>query len=1176
MAFLHNILTVSHYEAKTLRRSWFFRLFSIVALFFLTIINISMFSPVGGDSWELISIPSSVPLINLYLLNIGQAIVVIFLASDFLKKDKKLDTNEVLYTRSMSNFEYVSGKTWGILRLFLSLNLVVLLIGLTVNIINKSMKVDLMSYLEYILLISVPTIVYSLGLAFMLMLLIRNQAVTFFILLGYAALNMFYLWHRAGSVFDFMAFGLPLFKSGLIGFENPAAIIFQRLIYFFAGTALIMATILMFRRLPQSRLQRSVAFVLMVMSVAGFGYSLFYTVENYTKSAALKRQVIETNRQYEKSNFPSVIKSDIDLIHKGSIIEATAGMIIKNDNDVQINEYLFSLNPGLEVKSVQKNAKPVAFTTSGHIVKVSPDKPLLPGESDTIEISWSGKIIESFCYPDYSDNIKEYRYRIQMVNVRKRQAFLDKDYVLLTPEAHWYPVAGLNYYPSNPGRIKIDFTTFSLKAKSETGLNVVSQGLPSVSGDYTSFSAGFPLTGLSVAMGNYVADTISVDSIKFISWHYPGNDYYREQFRELKDTLPNIISGFMKDLESGFGTPYPFRSFSILESPVNFYSFPKRNTQTRAEVQPSMVIVPEKLSTIRQAGFAKRFERQKKQMARNNQVITDRDLNVRILNNFLRSTFISGFTVTAFNIPLLNEPTRYQLGPSFYFFRNNFYSDKYPVVNSVFESHLQKLNTPGPPGGGPDRISGNISDNDMANLILRDISFRDLLARNPSPDTLRVVLTIKGDYLFNLLRMNAGITEFNEWFKKYLSENSFTRVNILKFNDDVKKRFGFEFYPLLEEWFTGKGQPGFLFTDPEASQVVVGERTRYNVTFIAGNPEPAGGLFNISFRTGGGFGGRGGGGQAIFSMTIQGGRGGGGGGRMMQISMQGRGMESADISKIVYLGPGEAKKIGIVLDNQPRAMQINTLFSKNIPGDISMTIQEIKKAPPRTAPFEGELLLEKMPLFTDPEEIIVDNEDEGFITSTVTETNRLRKLLGVKRSTGTVYQSVNLFMAPDYWQPVVLSSYYGRYARSAVYTRAGEGDKSVTWKGIIREPGYYDVYAYVGKAGDRIMIRGVGGPMGRGPGGGPGGAPGGAPGTPPAGQGGQGRTREQNPYRDMHYKVYHDDGVEEIVLDWETADPGWNRLGTYYLSPDTVKVELNNKTEGRVVIGDAIKWVIKK
>ena len=221
MTLLHNIRTVARYEATTLRRSWFFRLFSIGALFIFTFLNIGFFSPVGDESWDLVSIPSSVPLLNLYLLNIAQSIVVIFLAADFLKRDKKVDTNEVLYTRSMSNFEYVMGKTCGILRLFLGLDIIILLIGLVINIISKSMTIDWMSYLYYLLIICVPTILFSLGLAFMMMSLIRNQAITFLILLGIAALDMFWLWYRFGSIFDYMAFGLPVFKSGIIGFRQP-------------------------------------------------------------------------------------------------------------------------------------------------------------------------------------------------------------------------------------------------------------------------------------------------------------------------------------------------------------------------------------------------------------------------------------------------------------------------------------------------------------------------------------------------------------------------------------------------------------------------------------------------------------------------------------------------------------------------------------------------------------------------------------------------------------------------------------------------------------------------------------------------------------------------------------------------------------------------------------------
>ena len=167
---------------------------------------------------------------------------------------------------------------------------------------------------------------------------------------------------------------------------------------------------------------------------------------------------------------------------------------------------------------------------------------------------------------------------------------------------------------------------------------------------------------------------------------------------KLKILLPNLVSGIMRELETNFSTKYPFKTLSLVEVPVQFYSYPKKNTQTRAEVQPSMVLLPEKLSTIENAGFNKRFNRQKKRMARNNQVITDKELQVRLFNDFIRNAFISGENFRYNNGVPSNEPLRYRLGPSFYFFKNNFYSADYPVINAVFESHLQQI-TLGRPAG---------------------------------------------------------------------------------------------------------------------------------------------------------------------------------------------------------------------------------------------------------------------------------------------------------------------------------------------------------------------------------------------------------------------------------------------------------------------------------------------
>ncbi len=1154
MEFIHNIATVAKYEAKTLRRSWFFRLFSLGSLFFLTLMNIGMFSPAGQENWQMVSIPSTIPLFNLFLINIGQSIVVIFLAADFLKRDKKVDTNEVLYTRSMSNLEYVIGKSWGILRLFLGLDIIILCIGLLMNIISKSMSIDILSYFWYLLILCVPTILFSLGLAFMLMSLIKNQAVTFLILLGIAALNMFWLWYRAGSVFDYMAFGLPVFKSGIIGIDDPGMILNQRLIYFFLGISLVLATVLLFKRLPQSKPHSYISVIIMVLSFGAGCVCAFNTWSSYKRDLNGKKLAVETNIKFENRDVVSLTDAFIDFRHNGKSFEATAKLKFINNNKSPVDKYLFSLNPYLNVSRIASDGKEIRFERINSIIEADAGRMLAPGQSDSLDIYYAGSIDESFCYPNYNDNLRENSYRIEFLNIHKRQAFLNEDYVLLTPESYWYPVPALNYYPSNPARIKVDFTNFTLRVKNEDGLTPVSQGIYKSENGFSLFTPESPLTGLTLAIGNYSSDTLVVDSIKYIGFHFPGNDYYKKDLSEIKDTLVSLISGIMRELETNFSTKYPFRTLSLVEVPVQFYSYPKMSTQTRAELQPSMVLLPERLSTIQNAGFYKQFTRQKKRMIRNNQVITDKELQVRLFNNFIRNTFISGENFRFVNGVVLNEPVRYRLGPSFYFFKNNFYSSEYPVINAVLESHLQKVSSI---QGGIRSSLGGLSENDRANLILKNASFREILSKNPGSDTIRAIVTVKGDYLLNMLRSRAGINEFKTWFQNYLNDNKFRSVDISKFNNDIDARFGFEFYSYLDDWFNRKEEPGFLFTDIQADEIVVGERVRYLVTFTASNPEPVAGIFNVSFRTGG----QGGPGGGQMMTTVM--QGSGPGSVMISISGQGRGMDAADLSRIVLLGPAQAKKISIILDAQPRTLMINTLVAKNLPGEITIPVDDIRKSKTRYVVSEGEVTLPALPRFEQPGEIIVDNEDRGFNRGIRETVSPLKKLLGIKANSGEDYQEINTYWAPERWQNAIQSTYYGKYILSSVFTRKGTGNKAVTWTAKIDKPGFYDIYCYIGKAGGMMGTRSAS--QRGGPGGGPGGS--GGPAGPMAGQ------QAEGPYKDMHYKIHHDEGVEEITVDFENADPGWNILGRYYLSSDSAKVELTNLSAGRIVLGDAIKWV---
>jgi ABC-type transport system involved in multi-copper enzyme maturation permease subunit len=1135
MISIHNIRTVARYEAKTLRRSWLFRLFSILAFGILTLMNIGLFSPIGDEEWNFMAIPSSMPLLNLYILNIAQSLIIIFLASDFLKRDKKLDTNEVLYTRPMSNMEYIFGKSLGILRLFLGVNILILVVCLIINIISKRAGIDVAAYFEYLFIISIPTLIFSLGFAYILMSIIRNQAVTFLLLLGFAALNMFYLFNRMGSFFDYMLFGFPVFKSALTGFSNINILLAHRIMYTSLGLAFIFVTILVFKRLPQSRTHRLISLVSLSVFLIISAYSAYYFLDNYYDNRNLKNKVIEINSKYENSDFLRVTDADIEIEYSGHEISARAGLKCLNNNDIPVSEALFSLNPGLSVKEVTVNGSTGSFSPDGHVLLVDLGSGLQPDSSINISFAYEGVIEEAYCYPWYNDDIKEQPFRIGPVNVDKKQVIQKDEFLLLTPETHWYPVAGLNFYPSSPAKILIDFTNYTLRVKRNHDLVAISQGKRTSDENYWYFDNENPLTGISLVEGNYISDTISVDSTDFIAHYYRDHDYFREDLNELGDTLGNLISGIMTELETNFSTEYPFERLSLVEVPVYFHSVEKKNTQTRAEVQPSMILVPEKLSTINEAGFYRTIKRQKRRMERGNQVITDKELQVRAFNNFVRNTFITSSNMMFYRGNTAMVTGRYLMGPSFYFYKNNFYSDEYPVMNAVFETHLQKVETPR--GGGFQRMfMGGLSENDRANTILRDHSMEEILALNPSNDTTRLILTVKGDYLFNLIREEVGIEEFNTWFSHYLEENKFKNISIKDFSHVLYDNYGFNLETYLDQWYRGKGQPGFLFSDITVNEVVVGTRTRYKVSFTASNPEETAGIFNVGFRTGGRGPGGGRGMQGNVSITVS-----GGGRGNIYIGMEGRGMQTNDVEKIIKLEAGQAKRVSVILDAQPRGMFVNTLFSVNNPGELQFPLTDLTEGKTEDN-TEGQVILDRIPLLHEENEIIVDNEDPGFRMYQETSSGRLKQWLKIGGDDGNDYREMFIWWAPEYWQKTVESTYYGKYVKSAIYTRAGTGERYISWTAEIEEPGYYDVYTYIGKrGGQRVMM----------------------------GRGGENR----NTMQDLHFSVEHDDGTEEVIVDWENAESGWNLLGSYYLSPDSAKVMMTNQSEGRTVTGDAIKWV---
>ncbi len=692
MTFISNIQSVAKYESKLLIRSWFFRVFTVLAVSIVAFLNFGLFvSEDMGRVWIATSIPSNIPYLILLLLNTGQAVIAIFLASDFLKRDKKLDTSEVFYVRPLSNAEYVIGKIWGNLRVFLILNLIV--IGITAAFNLTSGEVDWMSYIIYFLLISVPTLIFIIGLSIFLMLVLKNQALTFVILLGYIGLTVFYIEDKFYYLFDYMAYSLPLVKSTIVGFSNLGVILNHRAIYLFAGLAFVFFTICLFRRLPNSS-RSNISWMFLAFGVILLSFtSGYWHIHSILYQSDIRAVYTNINNQYVATPKMAIYQYDLSVEQHPDNFSSEVTMI--GTALESSNVFTFCLNPGLNIHSVHSGEHPLKFKRDKQIVLVDFGTNVAKGDTVSVTFEYDGQIDKSFCYLDIPPEMLQAPRKRFLFNIDKQYCFQTNNYLLLTPETYWYPRAGTSYSDKTPDWQQTYFSNYNLKVKPLPGLVPLSQGegKSDEQGVYT-FKGDFPSQTISLIIGNYQQKSVYSDSILCSIWHLEDHDYFTAVFDSIQDTIPWLIRNVKEQLERDYKLEYPFKRFSIIEVPVQFDSYERAWSQAQETVQPEMILFPEKGSLLN-LDVKREVKDQIRWSKHGDREITVVEAQMRTFNNFAW-TFMR--TEGNYNFSLGSrgrtnfsaEANPYFLFPQIYNFRYNIFSSEWPVANRVIELYLQK------------------------------------------------------------------------------------------------------------------------------------------------------------------------------------------------------------------------------------------------------------------------------------------------------------------------------------------------------------------------------------------------------------------------------------------------------------------------------------------------------
>ncbi|MCU4177382.1 hypothetical protein [Carboxylicivirga sp. N1Y90] len=1109
MISLFNVKTVARFESKTLLRSWFFRIFAGIGLLFLLFFNMFGVTDLGDGGWPGRLLPSGVPYMNIWMLNIAQAIIAVFLSADFLGRDKKLDTTEAFYVRSMSNTDYVIGKTIGILKVFVGLNLMVVFLGLLFMLIANEVSIPWLSFLIYPLLMSLPTLVFILGLSFFTMTLIRNQAITFVVLLGFLALSLFYLQNKWYALSDILGFWTPFMRSDFTGFGNELALIYQRFAYLLLGVGFILATIWRLPRLEQAKGQKPILGLFLIMFFVGGASLLFMKAKMDQDNLTLRSEMRTLNTNLKESSYlieayAIKFKHEKDQIS----VDAELGIHALADN---ANELVLALNPGLKIRQANVNGTRVSYKRDKHLAYF--DLKGVNASRFNLSLNYEGEIIDAALFPEIADEVLLDENRIDPLLANKQGSFVTDKYVLLTREANWYPVvASKLYWTSYP------FTTMDIEVSTANDLEVISQGSRDVNENVFRYISNEPLNAHSIVIGEFERLTTNIDSIEFNLYYHPSHDYFKEHFSELSDTASVVIKSVKDDFERKLGLKYPFQRFSIVEAPINMYSYLRNWTLATENIMPEMVLFPENGGGDWQNDLSRITRRTKRRKEDQNEAVSDKELQTDVIKNFLGDNFIQPRSFfwgrQREGERSVENWGRYQIFPSYFSYSNSIVEENYPLLTIALENYYhQRLSETRRRG------IGGLSANDEVILKLRDKSLVELIDEE-DVNMLGNVFASKGSQLFSGLKINTNQSNFNVELDTLLTRSRFSNIALDNFSTSLSEISNLDFEKVYNNWLNEQYKPAFLFGEVSVWEVKDGNRVRFFMKVPVSNSGDADGIIAFTVREG---------------QQRRGGRG-----RFRSRND----MEDDANEQSFQIKKGETAEIGFLLDDEPRELKVNTFLARNIPSTQQLSTGDIIKDKRKVDFYEGKRLSTKTIKYKEPYEIIVDNEDEGCEIINTGESKTIKDWWLSRQNEddeNDTYGMIRFWSPPVKWKPVAGESFFGEYLKSAYYKRKGSGTGSITWTADITETGNYEVYAYV-----------------------------------PDFNFGWGRGRDRKSVdKDYEFTVHHDDGDEAITVTINKENNQWVYLGDFYFSEGKAKVQLSDMTNVEYVIGDAVKWVKK-
>ena len=1115
---------IAKYEYLAIRRNRFFGTFGAVILLFNLLLGLSMVS--DNENFVLSLHPYQMPYMSALVSTLLESILALFIGSDFIRRDKKNDSSTVILTKPFSNNCYYLGKLLGIMRFFLSLNILITAIISIFHLISQ-VPIQWEAYLFYPIVITTASTFFIATLSMLLQQITRNNGIALFSSVGAIVAFWFFIPYRWGGLLDVCSVFLPGLFSEHVVTEQEKFFLLQRLLILLAGllfTAL--STQLSKRRKGQRAANvKNYLFIILLCLLLGTGGSSY--VSHYSDKYSYREILRETVRRYAHLPTAKPLKCHIKLQHKSDSLFAEATLHIQNNTVSSIDTLRLTLNSGLLVKTIQIRGNMANFVRTENLLLIPLPESMETNRQDSLCITYEGTLAEEDAFLELEDNDIFRPKQVALIRYANSPFVFNEKSIVLPPQAYWYPQTALPPYPSRrPGRNRY-LIDFQLSVQTKENLTLLSQGEKTqdpTDSTWLHFKPEYPLPHISLIGGSWNEHKITIDNIEYSYHAFPENDL-SAYFTFAADSLRDKIKNLKWKTEEEKIHSYPFPRFRIIEVPFHFFSYTSIHSPVSSSLHPEMLLLTEAgLNMERAFPQAKeKFTEKEKQGKSPKQL--DEDRLRRIYWNMQgddRRTYKAEIGGLNIGFDFLNSRDL-NPNPYFYDFCHTITSNKYPEIETMLTSLVRS-------SGNRHRRSPWARE--QATQLLSKKNFATMLAEDSLSDRQkRRLMSMKGEELIGWLSYFLQIDgDLQEKAADIFRNNRFKELSFQGFlnNLDMPEKANID--SLIEALWTANELPAFLFSAPLMGYETTQQPRQRRKQNRRDRIPSAGGRrkgkrratkpstlqtrktvkqesknfpYRISMQIGN------------FS-NVDG-----------LIALRLRGKEQKN--HYLRIPPQTAQEIVIPTKERYSYVSFRTYLSSNRP---ERKYERIAYQPTSEKPKPvGKYPLKLTSIQTiPPDEIIVDNEDSGFFAESGTDKKQYFVLSEPDSVSFDFDTRIRWWGPPSKWKQAQDSRFYGRFSHTGVYKRSGKGLGFAKWQAKIPSDGYYAVYAHL---------------------------------VPP-----HWKTRIPVTYR---FQILHTKGNAKLSIEGNHFH-GWRLLGKWNFKQGTASVTLTDNSRGRIIIGDAIKW----